>query len=118
MATETIAGIGIQAPLRITIRDNDERLKALVLKTLEFLFNKVINQDFSFLLGGKRSFGYGNAVLVFVNRSGNYLTRARNCLGINEEDCDKIDQLFDELVSEQKEKYPIVLKEIEKKDKD
>ncbi|MBD3228819.1 MAG: hypothetical protein GF329_11590 [Candidatus Lokiarchaeota archaeon] len=62
------------------------------------------------MLGGKRGGGYGNAVAVFVNDSGNYLTRGRNCLGIKEDEFEAIDQQFKELIAEQKEKFPIITK--------
>ena len=117
MTTESIVGVMIEAPFNIVLRDDSEQLKALILKTLEYLFEKVSKSDYPFLLGGNRGFGYGRAVAVFLNNSGNYLIRDRNCLGIKNEKVEEINQKFEELIEKEKGKFPIDYNYSKKKEK-
>jgi hypothetical protein len=107
MTTETWVGVMIHAPFELVIHDDDERYKILVLKTLEFLADKIDNQEYSFMLGGKRGDKYGRAKAVFINESGNFLQRGRNNIGLKDDVAAEIDKKFQELVVEEKEKFPI-----------
>jgi hypothetical protein len=119
MTGETIGGIMIQSPLNLILRDDNEDQRVLILKTLKYLYEKNVNFDFPYLLGGNRGNGYGRAVLVVLNNSGNYLTRNRNILGIKDEEAKEIDAKFVELICQLKEKFPINnhIKETESEEK-
>ena len=59
------------------------------------------------MLAGKRTRGYGRAVLVFLNESGNYVTKSRNCLGIKNDEAEAINQKFKKIIREERELFPI-----------
>ncbi|MBD3227995.1 MAG: hypothetical protein GF329_07380 [Candidatus Lokiarchaeota archaeon] len=114
MSTETWVGVMIEAPFTLMINGNgndgtglEEKYKVLVLKTLEYLNKKVEDGQYAFMLGGKRGKTYGRARVVFKNKNGNYLTRGRNCLGIKNDEAEEIDKKFDELVKQERKKFPL-----------
>ena len=107
MTSETITGVGIQAPWNIVIDDDNGYYEALVYKTLEFLFTKVMNNEKPFWCGGKRWFGYGRVVGVKVNEKGKYLVKNRNVIGIKNELAENIDEKFEKYVTILVKEFPI-----------
>lgn len=107
MTTETVIGTAIKAPFNLILRQDDEFQKILVLKTLEYLYEKNTNFDFPFMLGGKRILGYGRAVAVFVNEKENFLTQNRNCIGIKKEEAELINEKFEKYIELERQKFPI-----------
>jgi len=115
LCSENLCGVIIEAPITIILRKKDEFQKVLLYKTLEFLFNKVINNEFKFLLGGKRTSGYGRAVIVKCNNNGNYLIKGRNVLGLKEEEALEIDKKFEQYIKEERKKFFIINKDNKEK---
>ncbi|MFX0133508.1 MAG: hypothetical protein ACFFDN_07690, partial [Candidatus Hodarchaeota archaeon] len=107
MSTETIVGTFIEAPWNIVIRDGNELHQILILKTLEFLFEKNKKFDIDFMVGGERTAGCGSAIAVKVSEGGNYLVKNRNSIGVASEEAELISQKFDKYVDELKKKFPI-----------
>ena len=107
MTGETIVGSIIEAPFNLILREDNELHEILIYKTLEFLFEKNTHSEFTFLIGGKRSSGYGRAVAVKINEKGKYLVKNRNSLGIEKDEADLIDNRFNQLIMELQEKFPI-----------
>ena len=107
MSLETIVGTFIEAPWNIVIRDGNELHQILILKTLEFLFEKNKKFDMDFMVGGQRTAGCGNAIAVKVSDNGNYLVKNRNSIGVASEEAELISQKFKNFVDELKKKFPI-----------
>ncbi len=107
MSNETIVGTYIEAPWNLVIREDNELHEILILKTLEYLFEKNTNSDMTFMVGGQRTAGCGRAVAVKLNDSGNYLIKNRNSLGIKQEKVELINGKFDDFMKELKKKFPI-----------
>ncbi|MHA1269822.1 MAG: RAMP superfamily CRISPR-associated protein [Candidatus Helarchaeota archaeon] len=108
MTSESPVGIYIESPFTVILRDGCEAYEPILLKTFEFLSEKVLNWEYEFLLGGKRSFGFGRAVIVSLSEKGNFLTKNRNSIGIPIEKSKEIDEKFFELIKKEKEKFPII----------
>ena len=107
MTSEITTGSMIEAPFQLILHEDDEDQYAVLMRTLEFLFEKINNDEFKYLLGGKRNCGYGRAVAVFLNESGNYITKGRNNLGQKKEEAEIIQEKFKDIVKEEKKKFPI-----------
>ncbi|MHA1752626.1 MAG: RAMP superfamily CRISPR-associated protein [Candidatus Helarchaeota archaeon] len=106
MTTEITTGVYIEAPFKIILRDGAEKYYPVVIKTLEFLYKRVISYDFTHLLGGFRSFGHGRAVVVCLSGSGNYLTKSRK-IGIEMNEFEEIEKKFDDIIKHERDKFPI-----------
>jgi len=106
MSSETPAAVMVKAPFTLILREDNEDHRILLLKTLEFLLEHATEFDFDHLLGGKRTSGYGRAVIVKLNKSGNYLTKGRNVLGVKQEEWDEINAKFNDLVAREMLKFP------------
>jgi len=119
LTTETTIGTTIQAPLKLILRENDESQEIVLLKTLEFLHKKLTgdNYEFKFMLAGKRTRGYGRAALVFLNESGNYVTKSRNVLGIKNDEAEIINKKFKKIIRDERDLFPIKKSDDSKEDK-
>ena len=106
MSTETQVGTMIKAPFTLILREDNEDHETLLLKTLEFLLEQATTHNFDHLLGGKRTTGYGRAAIVKLNKSGNYLTKGRNALGIKLDEVEELNKKFDVLVEKEYKKFP------------
>ena len=109
LTTEKIVGTAIQAPLKLILRKKDEKQHVLLIKLLEYIHGKLTGDNYSFenMLGGGRTNGHGRCVLVFLNESGNYITKNRNVLGMKKEKAEEINKKFKEIIKEEREKFPI-----------
>jgi len=117
MSSETQVGTMIKAPYTLILRKNDNEQEALLIKTLEFLHENATNYNFDHLLGGKRTTGYGRVVIVKLNKSGNYLTKGRNTIGINLDEAAEINKTFNALIEKEYLKFPANGYEKDKKSK-
>jgi len=64
MTTEHVAGVMIEAPLNIILREYDPNQETVILKTLEYIKNKALEGDVNYFLGGMRSAGYGRSAML------------------------------------------------------
>ncbi|MHA1271768.1 MAG: hypothetical protein ACTSPY_18420 [Candidatus Helarchaeota archaeon] len=105
MTTESTTGVYVEAPFKIILRDGAEEFEPIIIKTMEYLFSEVMNWNYDHLLGGFRSFGHGRAVVIKLNENGNFLTKNRNCIGLNKEKSQKIDEMFEIIMENEKKKF-------------
>ncbi|MHA1651753.1 MAG: hypothetical protein ACTSYB_16290 [Candidatus Helarchaeota archaeon] len=64
LTVENLAGVMIEAPLKLILRNPERDQEILLMKTLEFLKIKVQQNEFAFLLGGMRTAGYGKGAIL------------------------------------------------------
>ena len=64
MTTEHLVGVMIEAPLNMILREDNDDQKIVLLKTLLFLKDKVLNNDADYFMGGMRSSGYGRVAML------------------------------------------------------
>ncbi|MHA1650101.1 MAG: hypothetical protein ACTSYB_07890 [Candidatus Helarchaeota archaeon] len=64
LTVEHLAGVMIEAPFKLILRNPDRDQEVLLLKTLEFLKIKVQQNEFDFMLGGMRTAGYGKGAIL------------------------------------------------------
>ena len=64
LTVEHLAGVMIEAPLKLILRNPEREQEVLLLKTLEFLKIKVQQNEFDFLIGGMRTAGYGKGAIL------------------------------------------------------
>jgi len=129
MSIENLAGVMIEAPLKLILRTHNKDQETILLKTLEFLKIQVQNNEFDFLLGGMRTAGYGkaailplipkrakkpkNKTLIPVEDPESTNSEKEDTNGytiqfnLKKADGSKLETAFQEVVSKWKEKFPL-----------
>jgi len=129
LTVENLAGVMIEAPLKLILREPDRDQEVLLLKTLEFLKIKAQQNEFEFLLGGMRTSGYGKGAILPIKPKKTRKTRNKSLL--SEEDTEimspkdenlktytiqfklkaaeagKLEAAFQDAVKRWREKFPI-----------
>ena len=128
MSIEHVAGVMIEAPFKLVLRNSNPDQEVVLRKTLQFLNDMVGNEEFDFLLGGMRTAGYGRAkVLPLVPKK---RRRASNTnaqepdeepaeseggdrrnykiqFKLKRADAENLEKQFESVIAREKEKFPI-----------
>jgi hypothetical protein len=128
MTIEHLAGVMIEAPFKLILRQPNPSHEVIIAKALEFLNSMVKEYQFDFLLGGMRSAGYGRAALLPIepktarkrnkNASSeeemedqeNIEEEAKGCkiqFNMKKEDMENLENEFQKIIASEVEKFPI-----------
>ena len=136
MAIETLAGVMIEAPVKLVLRTPNKNHEIVLLKALEYLKTMVQGCDFDYLLGGMRTSGYGKAAILPLETK---KPKRKNKSLIPEEEAEveeespesaklaiqfelkdaeaaKLEAEFQDVIDKEKVKFPIVKEDSPKKE--
>jgi hypothetical protein len=133
MTVEHLAGVMIEAPFKLILRQPNPSQEIIIAKGLEFLTKMVQEYQFDFMLGGMRSAGYGRAAVLPVepkkakkrskNGASDEAVEDQGDAGDEEakgykiqfsmkkEDAENLEKEFQQLVALERTKFPIVKEE-------
>mgnify|MGYP005629106875 CR=1 FL=1 len=126
MAMDMIVGVMIKAPVNLVLIQANRTHEVVLLKTLEFLKSMNQEYEYSYLLGGMRTAGYGRAALLPLKPK-EKKTRQKSLIADDEEvgepveghrtyriqfkltkrEGEKLDREFLAIIAKEKEKFPI-----------